>query len=84
MGRIDARLNALEQREQAVRGFRIFQQDWEDEHVFHEGMSQESTPYTKAEIDTLGAAGWQCVVVVYEDKEIDQEAAQWLGDITNQ
>jgi hypothetical protein len=73
MGKLDARLKALEAQGQAQLGFRIFQQDMDDVTVFYEGIdNQKSRPHNKANIGALGAAGWQCIVVTYEDREIEQ------------
>jgi hypothetical protein len=75
MSTLKRRLDALEQRKQATQGIRIFQQDWEDEGIFHEGVdNQQGQPYTQAEINALGAQGWQCIVLEYVDMAIDQGA----------
>ncbi len=66
MARIDARLKALEAQEQAVRGIRIVQQDWEDVHTYYEGIdNQRSSPFTKADISVLSTLGWQTLLMVY-------------------
>jgi hypothetical protein len=67
MARIDARLQALEAREQAVRGIRIFQQDYADVHTYYEGIdNQQGQSFTRADIAAVGALGWQVLVIHYD------------------
>lgn len=70
------RLERLEQRSQAARGVRIFQQDHDDASIYFESVdtardAARGLPWSKEEIAELGRQGWQCIVVEYVD------AAEW-------
>lgn len=59
------RLERLEMGRQGAREMRIFTQDEDDPARFTEG----ETVYTRADIATLAATGWVCIVCEYVDRE---------------
>ena len=70
MATMETRLTALEQRQQRLLGYRTFTQSLSDPAQYFEGTRNEpGKAYTETEIDALGAAGWQCIVIVYESQD---------------
>ena len=58
---IEQRLSELEQRQQAGRGVRVFQQDLDNPALFFNGERS----YTRAEISAIGEQGGQVIIIDY-------------------
>jgi hypothetical protein len=85
--KVQTRLAALEQRLQpGVLGYKVFAQSTADPDVFYAGSDgddvdycRDITPtdytgqrrYTRAEIDALKQAGWDVLLIVYEDVRLE-------------
>ena len=61
----ERRLQALERVAAPMLGFRYFQQSATDPELFKES-GPGGPVLTLGEIDALSAAGWRCVVIMYE------------------
>ena len=64
-GNVDRRLSELERVAAPMLGFRYFQQSGADPELFDES-GQSSQALTLGEIDALSAAGWRCIVIMYD------------------
>ncbi len=70
MRQTERRLEALEvaAQQKTLLGYRIFIQSLSEPEQYFEGVrGNPGQPYTRAEIDALSAAGWQCIVICYKD-----------------
>jgi len=79
MRQIVRRLQTLERvaHRRPLLGMRIYSQGIDDPDTYYlsVGGQQRGEPCTRAEIDALSAAGWQCLVICYKT---DDPEALWL------
>lgn len=75
------RLQALERVacRRPLLGLRVYSQRIDDPDTYYEGVGrqQRGEPCTRAEIDALSAAGWQCLVICYETADPDALQLTW-------
>ena len=83
----ERRLEALEvaAEQRPLLGYKTFTQDASDPEQYFEGVRNElgSRAYTKAEIDALGAAGWQCILIVYKSADPAAIRLTWGDDLAD-
>ena len=83
----ERRLEALETvaAAQPLLGYRNFTQSDSDPELYFEGVRTGlgSRAYTKAEIDDLGAAGWQCILIVYKSADPAAIRLTWGDDLAD-